>query len=91
MSSLSTVLFEPSGYELKVINECELTGSKLGFFRDDRQFAPKLLISFPDYCATGDFGFTRSGTKPITHVANCLNRTPIMCFDILPPISEMNR
>jgi hypothetical protein len=82
MSSLSAVLFEPSGYERKVINECELIRSKLGFFRDDGQFASKLLISFPDYCGTGDFGFAGTGTKPITHVANCLSRTPIMRFDL---------
>ena len=78
------MLFQPSGYELKIIDECELTRSELGFLRDDRQFAPKLLVSFPDYRPTGDFGFTGSRTKPITHVVNCLNRTPIMRFDILP-------
>ena len=52
------MLFQPSGYELKIIDECELTRSELGFLRDDRQFAPKLLVSFPDYRPTGDFGFT---------------------------------
>ena len=77
------MLLQPIDDKLKVVEKCQLTGIKLSFFCNQRQFSPKPAIFFPDHRTTRNCSLARSGLKPVANMANRIRRTSVVCFDIL--------